>query len=56
MPPAMWIVSVLGGYVNCLYPRVIALILQVKSGVPHNNVNPRDQVESEEVAMKDIYG
>lgn len=54
--PPIWILSIPAGFINLLYPRVLALVFTAQSGVPLDNVNPRRQVESKEVAMKDIDG
>lgn len=56
MYPPIWIFSAPLGYVNLLYPRLLALYLTVSSGVKFDNTNPRLQVEGKEVAMKDTDG
>lgn len=56
MSSHIWILSVPIGFVNLLYPRILALVLCEKSGVKLDNANPRQQVEGKEVAMKDADG
>lgn len=56
MAPPVWALSIPLGVVNLLYPRLVALYLQVRSGVALDNTMPRNQVESKEVAMKDPDG
>ncbi|CBN74015.1 conserved unknown protein [Ectocarpus siliculosus] len=56
MSPPLWALSLPTGTVFVFVPRVISWALQVKSGVPLSNVNPREQVESKDVAAKDTHG
>lgn len=56
MSPPLWLISIPVGFAYTFFPRLLSLVLQIKSGVPLQNAFPREQPESKEVAMKDTDG
>lgn len=56
MSPPLWALSVPIGSILVFVPRVASLVLQIKSGAPLKNSNPREHVGSKEVAAKDTHG
>eukprot|EP00752_Nemacystus_decipiens_P010956 g9737.t1 len=56
MSPPLWALSVPIGSILVFVPRVTSLVLQIKSGAPLQNSNPREHVASKEVAAKDTHG
>eukprot|EP00903_Cladosiphon_okamuranus_P010502 g9933.t1 len=56
MSPPLWALSLPIGGVLVFVPRVASLVLQIKSGAPLQNSNPRAHVESDDVAAKDKGG
>lgn len=55
MSPPVWFLSLPLGFINTLYPRFVAALLAARI-VTLDNVNPRDQLQGSELAMKDTDG
>lgn len=55
-PAPMWLISIPAGFALCFSARVLSLLLQTTSGVPLKNEFPRAQLDSKEVATKDVDG
>lgn len=56
MSPPLWALSLPVGTFLIFVPRITSLILQIQSGAPLKNSNPREHVGSKEVAAKDAHG
>ncbi|CAM9139141.1 unnamed protein product [Scytosiphon promiscuus] len=56
MSPPLWALSLPIGCMYIFVPRVVSLVLQIKSGAPLQNSRPREHAESKEVAAKDTHG
>lgn len=55
MSPPIWFLSLPLGFINLMYPRFLAGGLAARL-VDLDNVNPRDQLQGSELAMKDTDG
>ncbi len=56
MSPPLWALSIPIGTILIFVPRFTSLALQIASGAPLNNANPREHAQSKEVADKDKQG
>ncbi|CAM9868327.1 unnamed protein product [Ectocarpus fasciculatus] len=56
MSPPLWALSLPIGTAFIFVPRFVSLALQIMSGAPLRNSNPRENAESSDVAAKDTHG